>query len=96
MGKLFDFLGEVLAYVLVVVFAVLIINANFNFIPDGVFMDVLQILRNYGSLALIGIVGLEAISGRPFIIKLAFLLCAAVVIIFMFFPDTYEGLIGLI
>ncbi len=92
--KLFDVLGEILAVVLVITYAVLIIDANFDFIPDGLFMNILQILRTYGSLALVGIVGLEAMSKRSFILQIVFLAMIALIVIFMFFPGTYENLIG--
>ena len=91
--KIWDFLGEVLALVLLVVYAVLILDANFHFLPSGKLMEVLQILRTYGSFALVGIVGFEAITKRGFIFKLIFIAMVALVVVFMFFPETYDSLI---
>ncbi len=91
--KMWDLLGEILALALLIVYAVLILDANFHFLPGGTIMEVLQILRTYGSLALVGVVGLEAITKRGFIVKLAFLLMIALVVVFMFFPETYDNLI---
>ena len=34
--KVFDIIGEILAVIMVIVFALLIINANFDFLPDMV------------------------------------------------------------
>ncbi len=97
MKKFFDVLGGILAVVLVLVFVVLLINANFPFIPaNSWIMMVLDVLRNYGALALIGIVGLEAISKWHWIFKILFLLCLALIVIFLFFPGTYANLIGMI
>lgn len=45
MSKVWDIIGEILAVVLVLVYAVLIINANFSFIPEGTIMNILEILR---------------------------------------------------
>ena len=96
MEKFWDILGEILAVMLVIVYAVLIINANFNFIPAGIIMQILEILRNYGSLALVGVVGMEAMSKRNIIFKILFLALCALIVVFLFFPDTYANFINLI
>ena len=93
--KVFDIIGEILAVVMVVVFALLIINANFSFLPDAV-LNVFEVIRTYGSLILIAVVGLEAMSKRNFIFQIIFLALLALIVVFLFFPGTYENLIGLI
>ena len=93
--KVFDIIGEILAVVLVIVFALLIINANFSFLPDAV-LNVFEVIRTYGSLVLIAVVGLEAMSKRNFVFQLIFLALLALIVVFLFFPGTYENLIGLI
>ena len=94
--KFFDIIGEILAVVMVLVYALLILNANFEFIPEGTFMNVLEIMRTYGSLLLVGVVGLEAMSKRNFIFQIIFLALLALIVIFLFFPGTYENLIGIV
>ncbi len=93
--KIFDIIGEILAVVLVIVYALLIINANFSFLPDGL-LNVFEILRTYGSLILVGVVGFEAMSKRNFIFQIIFLALVALIVIFLFFPGTYENLIDLV
>ncbi len=93
--KFFDILGEILAVVLVIVFALLIINANFPFLPDSI-LNVFEVIRTYGSLVLIGVVGLEAMSKRNFIFQIIFLALCALIVIFLFFPDTYANLINIV
>lgn len=93
--KVFDIIGEILAVVLVVVFALLIINANYSFLPDAV-LNVFEVIRTYGSLVLIAVVGLEAMSKRNFIFQIIFLALLALIVVFLFFRGTYENLIGLI
>ena len=88
--KFFDIIGEILAVVMVLVYA------NFEFIPEGTFMNVLEIMRTYGSLLLVGVVGLEAMSKRNFIFQIIFLALLALIVIFLFFPGTYENLIGIV
>ena len=73
MEKVWDIIGEILAVVMVLVYALLIINANFSFIPEGTFMNILEILRTYGSLLLVAVVGLEAISKRNIVFQIIFL-----------------------
>ena len=69
--KLWDILGEILAVVLIIIYALLILNANFGFLPtEGWIVSALHILKTYGSLALVGIVGLEAISKRNILFRI--------------------------
>lgn len=93
--KIFDILGEIMAVLTVVLYAVLIINANWSFIPEGVFLNVLLIMKNYAALAVVLIVGLEAVVKRNFIIKLLFILLVAVIVIFQFFPGTWANITNL-
>ncbi len=93
--KVFDIIGEILAVALVVVFALMIINANFSFLPDEV-LNVFKIILNYGFLVLCAVVGLEAMAKRNFIFQIIFLALLALIVIFLFFPGTYENLIGLV
>ncbi len=95
MEKVFDILGEILAVLLVVVFALLIVNATFEFLPDGV-LNVFEVIRNYGSLVLIAVVGLEAMSKRNFIFQIIFLALLALIVVFLFFPGTYDNLINIV
>ncbi len=91
-----DLLGEILAVALIVVYAVLILNANLNFIPEGTILGILELIRTYGSLVLIAVVGFEALADRNIVIKIIFILLIALIVVFMFFPGTYANLIGLV
>lgn len=91
--NLFDVIGEILAFLTIALYAALIIDANWEFIPkDGKLYEILLICRMYASLALIIVVGLEATVKRSLIIRLIFYVLAAVVIIFSFFPDTWDSI----
>ncbi len=92
--KLWDILGEILAVVLVITYALLILNANFQFITNATVLMVFDVLRTYGSLALVGVVGLEAISKRNLIFQIIFIALMALVVVFLFFPATYQNLMG--
>lgn len=95
-SKFWDIIGEILAVLLVLVYAALIINANFSFIPEGTIMNILEIARTYGSLLLVAIVGLEAMSKRNLIFQIIFLALLALIVVFIFFPGTYENLINIV
>ena len=93
--KVFDIIGEILAVVLVVVFALLILDAKFDFLPDGV-LNVFKVIQTYGALVLIAVVGLEAMSKRNLVFQIIFLAMLALIVVFLFFKDTYTNFFGLI
>ena len=95
-SAIFDIIGEILAVLLVVVYALLIINAKYPFIPEGVVMNIFLVLKTYGSLALVGIVGMEAMSKRNIIFQIIFLAMIALIVVFLFFPETYSNFMGMI
>ena len=89
--KVFDILGEILAVFTVVLYVVLIINANWSFIPSDV-LKVLSVIKNYAALVVVAIVGCEAIVKRNFVFKVIFLILLAIIVIFQFFPGTWENI----
>ena len=93
--KVFDVLGEILAFVTAVVWVLVIIHQNFNFLPQKM-VDIFNIAKSWLLLALVAIVGLEATIKGNIIIRILFYLVLAVLIIFHCFPGTYEYLVGLV
>lgn len=93
--KLFDVLGEILAFVTIVVWVLVIINQNFNFLPSTI-ADILSVSKSWLLLALVGVVGFEATIKRNILIRLVFYILLAILIIFHCFPGTYDYLVGLI
>ncbi len=93
--KLFDVLGEILAFITIVVWVLVIINQNFNFLPSTI-ADILSVSKSWLLLALVGIVGFEATIKRNILIRLVFYILLAILIIFHCFPGTYDYLVGLI
>ena len=89
--KILDTLGEILAFITVALYAVLIVNATWTFIPQGTFFNILLVAKNYASLAVVAVVGLEAVVKKGFILKLIFIILLAIVIIFQFFPGTWAN-----
>ena len=95
--KVFDFIGEVLAFVVAVVWVLVVLNANFHFM-DGVpvITNIFNFMLHWGLLIFVGVVGLEATIKRNFLIRIFFYLLLAVLIIFYCFPDTYTYLVGFV
>lgn len=89
--KVLDILGEVLAVATIALYAILIINANWAFIPVNI-LDVLLIIKNYAALVVVLIVSFEAMIKRGFILKVAFLVLLAIIILFQFFPGTWANI----
>ncbi len=93
----FDILGEILAVVIVVTFVLLLANAQWGFLAAVPWLySVLQIIQTFGMLALVAVVGLEAISKRNFIFRIIFYALLAIIVIFLFFPDTYGYLLSFV
>lgn len=90
--KVLDIAGEILAVLTIVLYAALIINANWNFIPKGLFFDILLIIKNYAALIVVLIVSFEAIVKRGFVVKLAFVILLAIIVLFQFFPGTWQNI----
>lgn len=96
MEKVFDIIGEILAVIYVIVFALLLIDAQLPFISKVDWLyNIFKIIWQYGAFVIAVIVGLEAMVKRNFLFFLVFCLLVAICIIFLFFPKTYENLIGL-
>ena len=93
--KLFDVLGEILAFITAVVWVLVIINQNFNFLPTEI-ANILTVSKSWLLLALVGVVGFEATIKRNIIIRLVFYILLAVLIIFHCFPGTYDYLVNLV
>ncbi len=93
--KVFDVLGEILAFVTAIVWVLVIIDQNFKFLPEQM-VNIFNVSKTWLLLALVGIVGLEATIKRNILIRILFYLILAVLIIFHFFPGTYDYLIGLV
>lgn len=97
MSKFLDIVGEIVAVVLVLTWITLLANAQWGFLDElPEILNVLNIAKAYGGLILMAIVGMEAMSKRNVVFRIIFLAFLAIIVIFLFFPATYENLIGLI
>ncbi|MBQ9790073.1 MAG: hypothetical protein IJW24_00575 [Clostridia bacterium] len=93
--NLLDWLGGVAAFLTVAVYAVLLIHANWAFLPETLF-NILVVCKTWAPLVVVALVGLEFTRGKGLITKLLFYALLAAVVVNMFFPDTWNEFVGVI
>ena len=97
MQKFLDFLGKLIAIVWLLSFALWVTNANWGYLNNiGIVVTIINIIKEWGALALVAIVGLEAVAKRKLITKILFLLLLAVCVIFMFFPGVTDQIFNMV
>ncbi len=95
--QILDGIGMLAAAVTIVVYLVLCINAAWPFIDaSSAIMNVLLIIRTYAPLVVVGIVGLEFVSTKSLLMRIIFYVAIALVVIFMFFPNTWTQFVGVV
>lgn len=86
MKKVLSFLGGILAFLTVIMYAVLFINTKFAFLPVNI-VTLLESIKFFAVLLVCAITGLEfAFSTKSAFIVIVFIIILAVVVVFMFFP----------
>lgn len=95
MKGLLDVLGGICAFLTVAVYAVLLIHANWAFLPNSIY-NVLVVCKVWAPLIVVVITGLEFTRGKSIIFKIIFYALVAAVVVSMFFPDTWAQFVGLI
>lgn len=94
--EILGLLAEVLAFFTIIIFAVLLVQANWPFIAEGTFLNILNVAKFYAPLALVLVVGLEMTASRPFVIRIIFYVIMIAIIVFQFFPGTWSTFVGII
>ena len=92
---LLDLLGGICAFLTVAVYAVLVINANWQFLPDSIF-NILTVVKVWAPLVVVVITGLEFTRGKSIVLKVIFYALVAAVVVSMFFPDTWAEFVGIV
>ena len=90
-----DWLGGICAFLTVVVYVLLIIHAKWAFLPDSMY-NILMVCKTWAPLVVVAITGLEFTSIRSIVFKILFLVLCAVVVLSMFFPETWEQIVGIV
>ena len=92
---LLDWLGGICAFLTVTVYAVLLVHANWAFLPEELY-NVLVVCKTWAPLVIVAITGLEFTRGKSFLVKLLFYVLVAAVVVGMFFPETWNQFVGII
>ena len=90
-----DWLGGICAFLTVIVYALLIIHGNWAFLPEWLF-NVLVVCKTWATLVVVSITGIEFTSSKGFLVRLLFYILMAAVVVFMFFPDTWNEFVGIV
>lgn len=95
--QILDVIGCIAAAITIVVYLVLCIDAQWAFIPrDTTVYKVLLIIKTWAPLIVVAIVGWEFVADKNIIWRIIFYAAVALVVIFMFFPGTWDQLVGLV
>jgi len=94
-GQLLDMLGKIIAVVMILRYAALIVENYVSFLPtEGFLFDLINYVGMYAPMALMIVVGLEAVWDKSDLLKIVFLLICAALVIFSFFPDVWATIIS--
>lgn len=89
--RVLRFLGELIAIIMIIRYALLIVENYVHFLPtEGIITDIINYVGLYAPIALMICVGLSAVWGRSFLIKVIFLVVCVAIVIFTFFPDVRD------
>ena len=97
--RILIFLGETIAIIMIIRYALLIVEHYVSFLPtEGIIADIINYVGLYAPMALMICVGLSAVWGKSDLLKLIFIVVCAAIVIFTFFPgvrDTITNYIGI-
>ena len=87
MKKILDLVGGILAFFVVAMFGLILIDQQFGFLPNEL-INFFNGIKEMAVIAVCGITGLEFAWKRNFILKWAFIALLAVCVVF-FFPGLF-------
>ena len=95
--QVLDVIGGIAAIITVLAFVVLCIDAQWNFINNTTLLyKVLKYIQTWAPLVVVAITGWEFASSRGFLFRIIFYVAVALVVICMFFPNTWSQFVGLV
>ena len=95
--KVLDILGMFCAVITIVAYLLLVIDAQWSFLGNVSWLyNILLVIKTYAPLVVVAIVGLEFVSTKGLLIRIIYYAMIALIVISMFFPATWQQLVGLI
>lgn len=95
--QILDCIGCIAAVVTILTYLVLCIHSTWAFIDETtVVYKVLLIIKTWAPLIVVGIVGWEFVADKSLVWRILFYVSVGLVVIFMFFPNTWNQFVGLV
>lgn len=94
LSKIFDVINKICAFILVIVYVLFAINANWEFITNETVLEVIGYIMHYGPLVIVSLVCIEFAIKRNIALQIIVYLLLAVMIIFQFLPGTWDQIVG--
>ena len=94
LSKIIDIVDKFLAFVVLAAYAIFAINSNWEFITNEVILQIINYIMYYGPIGICCLVLLEFGVKRNSIIQIILFAIMAVVIVFQFFPDTFDAIVS--
>ena len=95
--QILDCIGCIAAVITIITYLILCIDSTWAFIDRAsVVYKVLLIIRTWATLIVVGVVGWEFVADKNIIWRIIFYVAVALIVIFMFFPNTWDQFVGLV
>lgn len=93
-SKILSIVNKILAFAVLLTYALFAINLKWTFITNDTILGILEVIMHYGPLVICSLIMVEFAAKRNIIIKIVVFAIIAIAIIFQFFPDTFNWLLG--
>ena len=95
--QILDCIGGLAAAVTIIAYLVLCIHSQWAFIDETTMVfKVLLIIRTWAPLVVVGISGWEFVSTKSLLWRIVFYVAVGLIVICMFFPNTWNQFVGLV
>ena len=94
-SKILGVTNKICAFLVLASYALFATNAKWAFITNDTIMNIINVIMHYGPLVICSLLMVEFAAKRNFIVQLVIYALIAIVIIFQFFPDTFNKILGM-
>ena len=95
--QVLDVIGGLAAIITVLAFVILRIDGQWDFIASTTLVyKILLYIERWAPLVVVAVTGWEFASTRGFLFRVIFYVAVALVVICMFFPNTWSQFVGLV
>ena len=95
--QILDCIGGIAAIITVLTYVVLCIHSQWSFLDEATTLyKILLVIRTWAPLIVVGIAGWEFVADKSLLFRILFYVCVGLVVICMFFPNTWNQFVGLV